>query len=479
MSNGGLKFYQYDEDEPEWRTWRTWPHLQVSMDQGPDGIAALFWLWHKDCSISVSWDPSHGAQNDWKNLLKTLGLMEFWLLMMITWNSPSGPLRDATRHGELSETWKACFEDSSPSTNVLFQSLLHQIVDDRGGVSHFSSEEPLETQVWELIKDSPPCRGPVGKCNLNRFFLHPPAHALLNLTFLALESGWLSTRRVEKLVMRKDTDMGDGEQVGRASTDARRLQYSDKALISMAHNAVVVGVHMLSSDEHKQYIHIILEAGEETEVWQGRHNKECRSTESCREWMIAQLGGEFLGHLRNTLDRLARVMSLQRCGLSLGALPEDPSDDGLPLIREGDMTTLLSHAIVVLAGKRLARCLSAFRGWPSAFAGLLGWDALRASTISMFREDQQAYEAFANAPGRTKAMQSVIDRSFFHHRSVKQYIAAQFVSLGCVWLSARQSRGRRAPGFSEFASSSVLLFGPQLTGWITPILGGRVAPYTG
>lgn len=58
---------------------------------------------------------------------------------------------------------------------------------------------------------------------------------------------------------------------------------------------------------------------------------------------------------------------------------------------------------------------------------MLGPDALRDATMSMFREDRQSYEAFVNAPGRTKAMQNVTDRSFFQQRSVAQYIAAHGV----------------------------------------------------
>lgn len=209
----GLSHFQYDPlRQGVWSDWRLFPNLTIAADQGSDGISAWHYWLSTGVACTAFWDYSHGAQNDWKGVVKEMGLWEMWILCMVTWNAGSGPLSDATRHHALSEAWSDCFEQWTPKTNALFQALVPRIVDDRGGVSAFGHHDDIDVQVWELIRQSPPQNGPLEKCNLNRFFSTPRRarrelerwhETLLNFTYLALAENWLATRKFDALRLRK------------------------------------------------------------------------------------------------------------------------------------------------------------------------------------------------------------------------------------------------------------------------------------
>lgn len=71
--NGLQAFARGSQADDAWSraSWKTWPHLNLAQDQGPDGFSAVMALKYKPelkCNITEWWDESHGCASvgrDW------------------------------------------------------------------------------------------------------------------------------------------------------------------------------------------------------------------------------------------------------------------------------------------------------------------------------------------------------------------------------------------------------------------------------
>ena len=96
----GLRFLVYDEESPAWADWRSWPTLTVAMDLGSEGVCAYNAMsYHFDMCCWMYPDPSHAAQRSFDQGLKTVGLWDLWLCLMVTWNLEYGPWGEERRRG--------------------------------------------------------------------------------------------------------------------------------------------------------------------------------------------------------------------------------------------------------------------------------------------------------------------------------------------------------------------------------------------
>lgn len=192
--------------------WRRWPHLAISLDQGSDGVAAYWWLQEVGVCLSAYWDFSHGAQNDWRNMLQDVDMFTFWILMMMVWNCPCGPLTDRTRWQMLLEGWHAMFSNFSASDCPLFLSKVQDILRDRGGlVGLKDGQQSIEEALWDELKGDPPFQAGSPKTNLTRFFSSVAKAreelgrwhvSLMNYEYVAPEESLLTSAKIKKMVLR-------------------------------------------------------------------------------------------------------------------------------------------------------------------------------------------------------------------------------------------------------------------------------------
>ena len=73
---------------------RTWPRLSISLDQGSDGVCWTNLLKRRMgglFNVETIWDWSHGGWNDFKMMLKVMGLWGFFLVSMVVFNAMHGP----------------------------------------------------------------------------------------------------------------------------------------------------------------------------------------------------------------------------------------------------------------------------------------------------------------------------------------------------------------------------------------------------
>jgi len=98
----GLKHYAPNPALGTWADWRTWPHLGVGHDLGPDQLSALHAAERKFAlNITKTPDIDHGCQRSLIEALKETKLYEFFQLMVISWNLPNGPDNNDYRNHQL------------------------------------------------------------------------------------------------------------------------------------------------------------------------------------------------------------------------------------------------------------------------------------------------------------------------------------------------------------------------------------------
>lgn len=256
----GLRHFQRSEavmEQPPWVEWRKWPSMTLAMDMGGDNMAAFWWLVHKDVAITPIWDWSHGTSNDWKGMLRSAGLMPFWTLTIVAFNSASGPMRDQVRWRQLADAWDTMFEEFSPEQCPWFMEHAGDILNGMGGASYLDGAEvegTTEQRLWNYLRQRCPVRH-IDRINLNRYFSTPRRadeeiprwHQMLMMNeFCAIEEGMISGGRMSKLIVRAGPNGDDtaGGVSGGGSTAAPTV--IDKILRVNGDNSVLIAISILS-----------------------------------------------------------------------------------------------------------------------------------------------------------------------------------------------------------------------------------------
>jgi hypothetical protein len=80
----GWGSFAYKEGAAEWspEQWEAWPHINVCIDMGSDGLCAHHGLSYYYQVNTTRWcDLSHATHKDFDLLLKGLGLHKMWIVV--------------------------------------------------------------------------------------------------------------------------------------------------------------------------------------------------------------------------------------------------------------------------------------------------------------------------------------------------------------------------------------------------------------
>ena len=122
-SAGGLKFFVRDKQKATWadKAWRQWPYLLLILDLGPDnvcGVLSLMYHYEVNCDLIADW--SHGGNRDVWLALGAATLRQFFLLMMMVWNTPMGPKDTQEWDNAITQCFASIKKKFKPSTAPLF-----------------------------------------------------------------------------------------------------------------------------------------------------------------------------------------------------------------------------------------------------------------------------------------------------------------------------------------------------------------------
>ena len=92
---------------PDDTTWvpQHWPWIGLSIDQGPDGVSAYFFLAYKlGVNVCAFWDIFHTAWRAQEAAMKSVGISGFAYLMFVLLSLMHGPYDTASRYHQLQES---------------------------------------------------------------------------------------------------------------------------------------------------------------------------------------------------------------------------------------------------------------------------------------------------------------------------------------------------------------------------------------
>ena len=186
-------------------------------------------------NTTLIFDPSHGANNDVKRAIDSVGLGDFWKLMMCSWNLPGGPNNDVQRFLGFREAMAHAFSKLTPDSCPLFQSMASDITSAFRAKGHeYPTEVPETDHTWRLLAERGWYVSPGNRTNLNRFqggvaraieTQGDWAIDLFERTFTALESDFLRGKKLhERLVLKHGSGEAVTEGGNRMSVDVVTIE---------------------------------------------------------------------------------------------------------------------------------------------------------------------------------------------------------------------------------------------------------------
>lgn len=425
-------------------SWRQWRHLLVAMDLGSDGLTASNYLLYdqKLCMQRVD-DFSHGGNCDVRVMLKGCGYWSYWLLQMVSFNTPFGPHQDNMRRTEIKEQMELAYQDENCESCVLFSGMAAALIEElrRNGIELPNEKKP-EQECWEVLRQDSGFRRVGQRLEMARFQdsvkggadnLHHWERDKFARTFVCLEKGWLRGKKLERLVVRESA--GDIVAEGGGRTSALP-QLGDSLIRSCAQNAVVISALLLSDDRNRRLSQCILAACMEVRFWHGRQSVVLKSTKAAQDWLLQQIGpaGDYLLHVQKILQKPGDQGVLESAGfvVSPGACDKMPSSAA---ITEDEFAGALGELCMCMAAARLRRGMWLF-GWPMKFQRMLiGDPRVAEAVVERFKVDNETWQAFLEYDGQGSADKAIRKRSWFNFTSVRQ-LALAFQDLG--WAPHRE-----------------------------------------
>lgn len=433
----GLASFFYEPDEAIWadENWASWPHANISMDLGPDGVCAVNALQRRPewrANVCCIPDAAHGVHKDFDGALRAINKNQFWLLYVISLNLPHGPDKEESRHLQLQETVDSLLEQHCPQSCALFGEFcgrIHRELKDAG--IEFAGERSIEEEVWQYMKDRQRCRRKGRRIQLSRF-LGSLQSASDNLkhwsvdaferTFCALELDFLRGKKFERLVLRGAEPAAEG---GR-TTSISKVGFEEKTLRSCAANSVAISVMVLSDYENKRTVDILVGSSRHLLQWQARQSHVLRSAPECADWMASQADGGAIAHVWEGLSYMMSAKALSECDFiepDLKSGADKPPRYAEDQIMEDDFATLLVEYCLALAFARLRRLCWLTSGWPLQMGRVLRDDNACKHTLERFRVDHAIFQTLQDMPNKTKADERILGRHLLQLTTNRQLVA--------------------------------------------------------
>ena len=109
-------------------------------------------------------------------VLKSVKLHEFWLLMNVSWNLVDGPDANAYRYHQIKESNRDILDKTSPRTNVSWMQLLPAIAKELNDAGvELPGERDNDLEIWDWWKDFQATRTKLARTSQNRFQAILPA----------------------------------------------------------------------------------------------------------------------------------------------------------------------------------------------------------------------------------------------------------------------------------------------------------------
>jgi hypothetical protein len=357
-------------------------------------------------------------------------LFSWFLLMLVVMNVEHGPYADDLRWNQVQEAWQDCKATSDAKSCTLFQAYCFRMVQEltfKGKLSLETGDDP-EERVWKLMDDDPIQHRKGYKTQLSRFMaarnnlndlLGKWSIKRFQYEYCAIEAGMMNSPSLAKLKMREPSTAADGEGAGRSTTDPSRICITDKALRSACQNSLVISCMMLAEGFNYKLSVVITSCSAPVAAWHSFQNRQLRSTDGSRKWLVEELEGRYRHHVEDILATMCSPSLLQELDLDIEDSSLISNDD---LLEGQDVADILGGYSLALAARRWCRSLWFLRGWPCRMAGVMSDTGLKNEVLQDFKADLAAYRAMEAMPHKSVAIKSLLRRTCFNDVSVKQFV---------------------------------------------------------
>lgn len=396
-------------------------------------LVSFWFLSQADWRLNVvQWaDPSHGCNRDEDQALKSAGLFQLWLLLLVSWNMVYGPDDDNLRLHQLREAMESCFKKHTPRSCPLFLELAPEMLKnlEEHGVQ-FSGEEDAETELWKWLEKRQKFVKAGRKTNLNRFqgSVTTAQRSLpywwvdaFERVYTCLELDMMKGRQfMQRLVLRS----GPAEEVGETgSTNPKKLTIESRSLKSCCQNSLVVSALVLSDPSNKRLTEMVVASTTPVMTWHTHQNRTLRSVDGSESWLKSQIAGELAKHFSDIVAQLCDPVMLDQCGFKA---PVDLSNERAHNFAdtEDDFAHYMGMYTMALAANRMKRTLWIGFGWPTRMVLALQGEPHATQVIAEFQKDMQVWEALSAMPRHGKILGLMYKRHPFQMTSVRQLAVA-------------------------------------------------------
>jgi len=441
--------------------WREWHQLVLSTDRGSDGLCAIFALLYKFLA-NLFWvpDESHDCKNTLLDVLRALGLMDLWLLLLIDSNIEHGPRDSEERRALHRSKLGACYRDRKPHQCPAFMAdfdAMARELETFGGVA-FPGKQPLMEEVWEhcRIRNS---HGIMGRRTcMARYGAALDAQLKGRATwsirkwersYICLEDGLLTGKRLDKITVKETAASAGSEE----PTGGRIWHLDAKALRHMD-NAVVISHATLVVPHHHRAVLVICEFSEELTKHHTEQNRKQRSVGECREWQVDQICGGFERHLEVFLGKLTEPGALLRAGFQVpfdgcggdvnrAFRIEGSVADAMTV--EDEYASLAGQCCVNMIRASVTRGMWRY-GYPARCMRSLGTDASKgAEAVKLFVHDMHVHDAVVRYENWSPELRAVSRRHVAKTTPViRLRLATDELGPGCAehpdWLKLQSSK---------------------------------------
>lgn len=158
-SAGGLKFFKYSADKPEFspNKWETWPYICMNFDLASEHVSGYYYgerVLQLNCDLFG--DGAHGCNRDTMGALGISALKQFWQVMMISMNLPFGPMDNGEWGNQLDDTMaKIKTQYSRSSLPVLFRQEAPRMLRSlKLGQTDLPGLEDPEMELWDYCMEA-------------------------------------------------------------------------------------------------------------------------------------------------------------------------------------------------------------------------------------------------------------------------------------------------------------------------------------
>ena len=223
-------------------------------------------------NVDITWDTSHGANNDLWMMLDQVGKKGAMLQFLVSYNVPHGPWSEDARYHQSVAALSDMFETSTPAQSPLFMSMWVQILHDFREAGLLSDSASAD-DVWEAMRTHSPWRRKGSKLVKSRFmaFVRESRMEIAQLSaralgylYVCLELGWLKGSLPVTLF---DSGAKTSSDPAEKSTKATVESSAEKVLRRMGANSTVLAAITFADRGTGRLLKMVHEVAAPLEAW--------------------------------------------------------------------------------------------------------------------------------------------------------------------------------------------------------------------